>query len=167
MSLISQFVTHFWSGCLWGLWGYMGQQGVFSLYYLNSKVRKAVMFVRWLQSAGCRLEQGAATLLGLASPTFVGILTSAFKCATTAALTARVGRIFALNFFRPHGFLHCAIDGGLKTFGVGPLCGDLCSKSIQRIWLDVYFVALFQHQLYIIRRKHLFAHCVAEFYGTP
>jgi len=110
-----------------------------------------------VQSAEYRLEHGASALLGLASPTFVGILTPAFKCATTPALTARVGRIFALNFFRSHGFLCCAINCRLKTFGVRTLCGDLCSKSIQRIWLDVYFVAAFQHELYTIRRKHLFA----------
>ena len=118
------------------------------------------MVVGRVQSAECsiaELEHGASALLGLAPPTFVGILTAAFKCATTPALTARVGRRFALNFFRAHGFLYCAIDGGLKTFGVGALCGDLCSKSIQRIWWDVYLVASFQHQLYTIRRKHLFA----------
>ncbi len=109
-----------------------------------------------MQSAECRLEQGASTLLGLASPTFVGILTSAFKSATPA-LIARVGRRCALYLFRPHGFLYCAIDGGLKAFGVRTLCGDLCSESIQRIWWHVYLVAAFQHQLYTIRRKHLFA----------
>jgi hypothetical protein len=112
-----------------------------------------------VQCAECSLaegEQRAPTLLGLASPTFVGILTSAFKCATTPALTARIRRIFALYFFCSHGFLYCAIDCRLKAFGVGPFCGDLCSESIQRIWRDVYLVAGFGHQLYTIRRKHLY-----------
>ena len=123
-----------------------------------------------MQSAEYRLaerEHGASTLLGLATAIFFAILTTAFKCATTPALTARDGRRCAIDLFRPHGFLHCAIDCRLKTFGVRTLCGDLCSKSIQRIWLDVYFVASFQHQLYTIRRKHLFAHCVAKFYEMP
>jgi hypothetical protein len=39
---------------------------------------------------------------------------------------------------------------------VRTLCGDLCSESIQRIRWDVYLVATFQHELYTIRRKHLF-----------
>ena len=111
-----------------------------------------------VQSAECRLaerEQGAPTLLGLAPPRFFGILTSAFKSATTA-LTARVWRRCMLDIFRSHSFLYCAIDRGLKAFGVGALCRDLCSESIQRIWLDVYLVVAFQHQLYTIRRKHLF-----------
>ena len=112
-----------------------------------------------VQSAGCRLaerEQGASALLGLASPIFLAILTASFKCATTPALTA-FGRIFAFDFFRPHGFLYCAVDCRLKAFGVGPFCCYLCSESIQRIRRHVYFVATFQHQLYTIRRKHLFA----------
>ena len=132
----------------------------FSLYYLNSKVRKIDVVVGWVQSAEYRLaerEHGASTLLGLAPPTFVGILTPAFKSATTTALTAGVWRIFALDMVRPHGFLCCAINCRLKTFGVRTLCGDLCSESIQRVWWDVYLVASFQHQLYTIRRKHLFA----------
>ena len=109
------------------------------------------------------LEQGTPTLLGLASPTFVGILTSAFKSATTPALTAWVGRRCALDLFRAHGFLYCAIDCRLKAFGVGPLCCDLCSESIQRVRLYIYFVAAFQHELYTIRRKHLFVDMPTSF----
>ena len=115
-----------------------------------------------MQGAECSLaegEHGAPTLLGLAPPIFFAILTSAFKSATTPALTARAGRIFALDLFRAHGFLYCAIDCRLKAFGVGPLCRDLCSEwlSCDRRSPDIYFVAGFGHQLYTIRRKHLFA----------
>jgi hypothetical protein len=111
-----------------------------------------------MQSAGCRrLEHRAPTLLGFASPIFLAILTTAFKSATTPTLTARVGRRCVLDMVRPHGFLHCAIDSGLETFGVRTLCGDLCPEGIQRIWGEVYLVVAFQHQLYTIRRKHLSA----------
>ena len=66
-----------------------------------------------VQSAECRLaelEYGAFTFLGFAPPIFLAILTAAFKRTTTSALAARVGRIFALDLFRPHGFLYRAID---------------------------------------------------------
>ena len=104
-----------------------------------------------MQSAEYRLaerEHGASTLLGLATAIFFAILTPAFKSASPPAFTARVGRRFALNFFRPHGFLHCAIDCRLKTFGVGTLCGDLCSEwlSCDRRSPDIYFVAGFGHE---------------------
>ena len=58
MSLISQFVTHFWSECLWGLWD---SRELFSLYYLNSKVRRVGMLVRRVWSAGCRVLSSSGT----------------------------------------------------------------------------------------------------------
>ena len=123
---------------------------VFSLYYRNSKGRMFGVLVRSgrVQGAECSLaegEQGAPTLLGLATATFVGILPSAFKCATTA-LAAWFGGRCALDMFGHHGFLYCAVDCRLKAFGVGALCGDLCTKRIQRVWGDVYLVAGFGHQ---------------------
>ena len=148
MRLISQFVTHFWSGCFGG---YMGQQGgVFSLLSEFKKSEGSVCLLEEcrVQSIECSLaegEQGATTLLGLAPPTFVRILTSAFKSAT-AALAAWFGGRCALDMFRHHGFLYCAVDCRLKAFGVGAFCGDLCTKSIQRVRVDVYLVAVFQHQ---------------------
>ena len=108
-------------------------------------------------------EHGAATLLGLAPPIFLAILTSAFESATTPAFTARVGRRCVLDMVRPHGFLYCAIDCGLKAFGVRALCSNLCSESIQRVRLYIYFVAAFQHELYTIRRKHLFVDMPTSF----
>ena len=113
-----------------------------------------------MQGAECSLaegEQGAATLLGLASPIFLAILTTAFESATTPALAA-FGRRCALDMFRPHGFLYCAVDCRLKAFGVGAFCGDLCPEwlSCDRRSPDIYFVAGMGHQLYTIHRKHLF-----------
>ena len=131
---------------------------VFSLYYRNSKSQKAQRACwKWV-SAECRLaegEHGAPTLLGLASPTFVGILTSAFKSAT-AALAAWFGGRCALDMFRHHGFLYCAVDCRLKAFGVGALCRDLCSESVQGVRVDVYLVAVFQHQ-YIQYAENIYA----------
>jgi hypothetical protein len=65
MRLISQFATHFWSGCFVGLYGIVGR---FSLYYLNSKGRKVGMFVRWVQSIECRLFATLTTPFILATP---------------------------------------------------------------------------------------------------
>jgi hypothetical protein len=115
-----------------------------------------------VQSEECSLaerEHGAPALLGLASPTFVGILTSAFKSATAALATWFGGRC-ALDMFRHHGFLYGAVDCRLKAFCVGALCGDLCSESIQRIGVDVYLVAVFGHQ-YIQYAENIYLRIVS------
>ena len=54
--------------------------------------------------------------------------------------------------------MYCAINSRLKAFGVGAFCGDLCSEWLRcdRRSPDIYFLAGFGHQLYTIRRKHLF-----------
>ena len=161
MPLISQFATHFWSGCFVGCGVWDSREYFLSTIWIQKSERLGFLLEGCgVQSAEYRLaerEQWASTLLGLASPIFLAILTAAFKRTTTPALTARVGRRWVLDMVCPHGFLYCAIDCRLKAFGVGALCGDLCSESIQGIWLDVYLVVAFQHRLYTIRRKHLFA----------
>jgi len=158
MRLISQFATHFWSGCFVGLYGIVGRCFLSTIGI--QKVRRFSVLVGSgrVQGAECSLaerEHGASTLLGLATATFVGILTSAFKSATPA-LAAWFGGRCALDMFRHHGFLYCAVDCRLKAFGVGALCGDLCTKSIQRVWGDVYLVAGFGHQ-YIQYAENIYA----------
>ena len=142
--------------------GVFGLYGIVGRCFLSTigiqKVRRLNTLVGRVKSAECSLaegEQGATTLLGLAPPTFVRILTSAFKSAT-AALAAWFGGRCALDMFRHHGFLYCAVDCRLKAFGVGALCSDLCSESVQRVRVDVYLVAVFQHQ-YIQYAENIYA----------
>jgi hypothetical protein len=68
MSLISQFVTHFWSK---GFVGFVGYYGVFSLYYLNSKRRWVGVLVRREQSTEYRVQSTEKYKINISDRIFI------------------------------------------------------------------------------------------------